>query len=66
MSSFIELSQARIAKKGIRASDIKCKDLLTQEQIQDIPIELVYAWVKTGNWSQKDFKVWLKALRVIE
>lgn len=39
---------------------------LTDEQIADIPIEKVYEWVKTGQWKQRDFFKWLKALRVIE
>lgn len=39
---------------------------LTTEQIMDIPIEKVYEWVKTDKWKMKDFKKWLKAIRVIE
>ena len=61
----IELIQSRISRKGIQASDIKHKDLLSLEQIQDIPIDCVYMWVRTGDWKQKDFNRWLKALRVI-
>jgi hypothetical protein len=62
----IEMMQYRIARKGIQASDIKHKELLTTEQIQDIPIDRVYMWVRAGDWKQKDFNCWLKALRVIE
>lgn len=61
----IELIQSRISRKGIQASDIKRKELLSLEQIQDIPIDRVYMWVRTGDWKQKDFNRWLKALRVI-
>lgn len=62
----VEQMQIRIARKGIQASDIKRKELLTTEQIQDIPLDLVYMWVRAGDWKQKDFNRWLKALRVIE
>lgn len=62
----IEMMQSRIARKGIQASDIKRKELLTTEQIQDIPIDRVYMWLRAGDWKQKDFNRWLKALRVIE
>ena len=63
---FIEQAQIRIAKKGIKAVDIKHKDLLTKEQICDIEHSQVYQWIKCGDWSQKDFEKWLRALRVIE
>lgn len=53
-------------KNGYKADDIKHSSFLTVGEIQDIPIEKVYEWVKTGQWKQKDFKKWLKALRVIE
>jgi hypothetical protein len=66
MSTHNELIQARITRKGLRATDIKHKGLLSQEQIQDIPIDRVYMWVRTGDWKQKDFNRWLKALRVVE
>jgi hypothetical protein len=62
----LEEIQTRIATKGIRANDIKHKDVLSIEQIQDIPIDCVYMWVRTGDWKQKDFNRWLKALRVME
>jgi hypothetical protein len=66
MPTHIEEIQARITRKGLRATDIKHKDLLSREQIQDIPIDRVYMWVRTGDWKQKDFNRWLKALRVVE
>jgi hypothetical protein len=50
----------------IAADDIKHKERLTDEQIAAIPVEKVYEWVKTGAWKQRDFKKWLKVLRVIE
>lgn len=58
--------QLRIEKQIFKADDIKHSHVLTDNQICDIPIEKVYEWTKTGKWKQKDFKKWLKALRVIE
>jgi hypothetical protein len=66
MSSNFEKMQERIARKGIQAADIRHSGLLTQEQIQFIDFDKVYMWVRTGDWKQKDFKRWLKALRVVE
>lgn len=59
-------TQERINTKGIRAEDIKHENLLTDNQIADIEIEQVYQWVRTGAWKQKDFKKWLRVIRVIE
>lgn len=50
----------------IKARDIQIPGRLTNAQIQDIPVEKVYEWVKTGQWSQRNFKFWLKVIRVIE
>jgi hypothetical protein len=61
-----ELIQARINTKGIRGEDIRHKDRLTDDQIADIPVERVYAWIRCGSWREKDFKKWLKVMRVIE
>jgi hypothetical protein len=58
--------RTRIARKGVQASDIKHKDLLTEQEIQFIDFDKVYMWVRTGDWKQKDFKRWLKALKVME
>lgn len=68
MASAIELRNQRLAKGKHHVDDIYHDNgllALTQEQIQDIPIEKVYEWTKTGQWKQKHFKKWLKALRVI-
>lgn len=62
----IEQMRARIARKGIQASDIKRQELLTEQEIQFIDFDKVYMWVRTGDWKQKDFNRWLKALRVME
>jgi len=62
----IEEMRGRIARKGIQANDIKHKDLLTEQEIQFIDFDKVYMWVRTGDWKQKDFKRWLKALKVME
>jgi hypothetical protein len=48
----------RIKNKGIRASDIKFNDRLTPEDIFTIPRQTVFNWVKTGEWSQRDFNKW--------
>ncbi len=61
-----EKAQVRISTKGIRADDIKHENLLSDEQISDIDVERVYEWVRTGAWKQKDFKKWLRVIRVIE
>jgi hypothetical protein len=58
--------RARIARKGVQASDIKHKDLLTEQEIQFIDFDKVYMWVRAGDWKQKDFNRWLKALKVME
>jgi hypothetical protein len=58
--------RARIARKGIQASDIKRQELLTEQEIQFIDFDKVYMWVRAGDWKQKDFNRWLKALRVME
>jgi hypothetical protein len=65
MTNF-EQMQLRIARKGIQAADIKHAKLLTQHQIQMLDFDKVYMWVRTGDWKQKDFNKWLKALRVME
>lgn len=66
MSPHIEKMQERIARKGIQAADIRHSGLLTEKQIQFIEFDKVYMWVRTGDWKQKDFKRWLKALKVME
>lgn len=50
----------------VKAIDIKHRGRLTDDQIADIPIEKVYEWVKTGQWKQRDFRHWLKVMRVVE
>jgi hypothetical protein len=60
------MMRARIARKGIQASDIKRQELLTEQEIQFIDFDKVYMWVRTGDWKQKDFNRWLKALKVME
>lgn len=52
-------------KTHYKANDIKHSGFLTDEEIQDIPVEKVYEWVKTGQWKQSHFKKWLKTMRVI-
>lgn len=58
--------KARIESGKIHHDDIKHPGRLTEDQIAAIPVENVYAWVRTGQWKQKDFKRWLKVLCVIE
>ncbi len=50
----------------VKADDIKHPNVLTDDMIADIPVEKVFEWVKTGQWKQKDFRRWLRVLRVIE
>lgn len=35
------------------------------DYIADIPMQLVFEWVKNDKWKYKDFQRWLKVLRVI-
>lgn len=48
-------------RPNIKAEDIKHPNRLTVEQIGDIPSNLVFMWIKTGQWKQKDFNKWLDA-----
>lgn len=64
-SKGIELIRDRILTKGVRAEDIKHQNRLTDDQIADLPINLVFEWIKTGKWSYRDFNKWLKTMRVI-
>ena len=61
-----EQIRVRIAKKGVYAEDIKYAGRLTDDEIAHLPVDKVYMWVKQGAWKQKDFKKWLKVMRVIE
>jgi hypothetical protein len=58
--------RSRINRKGINGNDIKVKDLLTDDEIADLPVEKIHFWIRQGIWSQKEFKKWLKIIRVIE
>lgn len=58
--------RSRIKRKGIYGSDIKVLNLLTDDEIADLPVEKIHYWVRQGTWTQKDFKRWLKIIRVIE
>ncbi len=62
----IEQMRYRIKRKGIYGSDIHVKNLLTDDEIAELPVEKIYSWVHQGIWTQKDFKRWLKIIRVIE
>jgi hypothetical protein len=53
------------ATPGVKAGDIK-GNLMSDDQVADIPTDLVYMWVRTGEWKKRDFERWLKVLRVIE
>lgn len=58
-----------VVKIRYKADQIKTNSgplALTDDQIADIPLEKVYEWIKTGQWKQRDFFKWLKALRVTE
>ena len=61
-----EQVRVRIARKGIHAEDIKHAGRLTDDEIADLAIDKVYAWVRQGAWKTKDFNKWLKVMRVIE
>jgi hypothetical protein len=58
--------RSRIKRKGIYGEDIKVKDLLTDDEIADLSVDKIHTWIRQGKWSQKEFKKWLKIIRVIE
>lgn len=58
--------RSRIARKGIYAEGIKHAGLLTDDEIATLDVEKVYQWVRQGAWKQKEFKKWLKVMRIIE
>lgn len=58
--------RARIETKGVKSTDIKHAGLLTDDEIANIPVENIYAWVRQGLWKQKDFNKWLKVMCVID
>jgi hypothetical protein len=58
--------RSRIKRKGINGNDIKVKGLLTDDEIADLPVEKIHYWIRQGIWTQKEFKMWLKIIRVIE
>ena len=62
----LEGMQARVSRGNMKPTDIKHKDVLSRQQIQDIPLPKVYQWVRTGEWKPKDFMKWAKAVRLIE
>lgn len=47
------------------AVQIKSDDILTTEEIANIPIQMVYMWTRSGAWKQKDFIKWLNAVKEI-
>lgn len=65
------MSEVKVNPNGratykVKAEDIKHAGRLTTEDIQDISVENVFMWVRTGQWKKQDFNKWLKAIRVIE
>lgn len=48
--------RARIESGKIHAEDIKYAGRLTEQEIAAIPVERVYAWVRTGSGSRKTSK----------
>ena len=62
----LEQMRSRIKRKGINGNDIKVKGLLTDDEIADLSVEKIHFWIRQGIWSQKEFKMWLKIIRVIE
>lgn len=58
--------RSRIEKGRIYAEDIKHKNRLTEDEIANIDVKLVYEWVRTGKWKAKDFQRWLRVMRVVE
>jgi hypothetical protein len=61
-----EQMRMRIKRKGIHGADIKIKGLLTDDEIADLNVEKIHYWIRQGIWTQKEFKMWLKIIRVIE
>lgn len=59
-------TQTENLKTDVKADDIKHQNRLSDEDIAGIHIDKVYEWVRTGKWKQKDFRRWLRVIRVIE
>ena len=66
MSNFIEPNRSRIEAGKIRAEDIRHQNRLTDDEIANLDVKLVYEWVRTGQWKPKHFQQWLRVMRVIE
>jgi flagellar basal body L-ring protein FlgH len=66
MSIHVEQVRSRIESGRIRAEDIRHQNRLTDDEIANLDVELVYSWVRTGQWKQKHFQQWLRVMRVIE
>lgn len=58
--------RARIEGGKIHHDDIKHSGRLTDDEIAGINPQLVYEWVRTGQWKRKDFETWLRVLMVID
>jgi len=39
---------------------------IIDEEIRNLDLNLVWTWIKNGNWNKKDFERWLEVMRVIE
>lgn len=58
--------RSRIETGKIRAEDIRYENRLTEDEIANLDVKLVYEWVRTGQWKSKHFQHWLRVMRVIE
>lgn len=65
MAANVTPIRSRIESGRIFAEDIKHQNRLTEDEIANIDVKLVYEWVRTGQWKAKDFQYWLRVMRVI-
>ena len=60
-----EQIRVRISNKGIYAEDIYHEGRLSEDEIANLRVEMVYSWGRQGAWKTKHFNKWLKVMRVI-
>ncbi len=66
MTTAVTQIRSRIESGRIFAEDIKHQNRLSEDEIANIDVKLVYEWVRTGQWKAKDFQRWLRVMQVID
>lgn len=58
-------ARARINSGKIRHTDIKM-GLLSDDEVAALDVNQIYQWVRNGQWKLRDFRDWLRSIRVLE